>query len=95
MRRRVKPGVLTRDTFNSDTLKVPDQSGWITGPQGERILWIPLKFRSYVQVKPCVLVVGKGRIAVNFSDAVHGTDWAKCYEPNTLRSVSHYLAVSS
>jgi hypothetical protein len=81
--------------LDSVTLKVPDQSGWVTGPEGERILWIPSEFRSYVQLEPCVLVIGKGRITFDLSDAVHGTDWAKCYEQNTLRGASHYLAVSS
>jgi hypothetical protein len=77
------------------TLNIPDTSGWITGPQGERILWIPLESRLYIQAKPCVLFIGKGRTAVDFSDAVHGTDWARCYEPNTSRGASRYLAVSS
>jgi hypothetical protein len=56
--------------------------GWITGPRGELLLWIPPQYWSFVFITPrssCLLVIGRTRVMVDLSGFVHGTDWIRCF----------------
>jgi WD40 repeat protein len=73
----------------SATSLVPDdstRSSWIRGPQGQNLMWIPEEYSRFVQMRPCVLLIGKGRVKINFGDTFHGEGWTKCYQPRSAHS---------
>ncbi|KZV73952.1 hypothetical protein PENSPDRAFT_573711, partial [Peniophora sp. CONT] len=55
---------------------------WIKGPSGELLLWVPEDLRPFVQHPPCELVIGESRVTIDWSNAVHGSEWARCYAPH-------------
>ncbi|EMD31474.1 hypothetical protein CERSUDRAFT_144986, partial [Gelatoporia subvermispora B] len=55
--------------------------GWITGPRGELVLWIPEEYRAGLWWPRNLLVIGRSRITLHLKGFVHGTDWTKCYTP--------------
>jgi len=55
--------------------------GWVKGPSGELLLWIPSEYRDYVQLPPCTRMLSKHRVAIS-SDATglrYGADWTSCW----------------
>ncbi|EMD30593.1 hypothetical protein CERSUDRAFT_120369 [Gelatoporia subvermispora B] len=55
--------------------------GWITGPRGELVLWIPEEYRAGLWWPRNLLVIHRSRITLHLKGFVHGTDWTKCYTP--------------
>jgi len=55
---------------------------WVTGPQGELMMWIPEDYRPYALTAPswCTDVIATSRVFVSFKNSVHGEDWVKCYK---------------
>jgi len=55
--------------------------GWLMGSSGELILWVPAEYRAYLQVTPCILVVGRSRvvIGVDYSGLHAGLNWTPCW----------------
>ncbi|KAF7364764.1 hypothetical protein MVEN_00346300 [Mycena venus] len=62
-------------------ITLPGEESWIHGPNQELIMWVPPEYRSYLQLPPCSLVIASGKVTVDMSHFVHGTEWAKCYTP--------------
>jgi len=57
------------------------RDGWVVGPSGELLLWIPVAYREYVQLPPCTTMISKHRVVLS-ADATglhYGTDWTSCW----------------
>jgi len=59
----------------------PPKDGWVKGPSGELLLWIPAEYHEYLQLSPCTLMVSKIRVALSgdAADLRYGTDWTSCW----------------
>ncbi|KIO07930.1 hypothetical protein M404DRAFT_376986 [Pisolithus tinctorius Marx 270] len=56
--------------------------GWIKGPNGELLLWIPVTLRSPLYTMRTKVVIPRGCcIELDLSHMVHGHQWHKCYKP--------------
>ena len=55
--------------------------GWLVGSSGELILWVPAKYRRYLQVYPCTLRIDRSRVAIGVSEnrLFAGTNWSLCW----------------
>ena len=67
--------------------------GWLTGPSGELLVWIPEPYRQYMPEFPCTLVIdARGiDIKVGSSGWHRGTNWTSCWRqatPNTAQRKS-------
>ena len=58
-----------------------NQDGWVKGPSGELLLWIPPEYREYVQLPPCTLMFSKHRVRITGdADSLHyGDTWTSCW----------------
>ncbi|EMD36771.1 hypothetical protein CERSUDRAFT_123824 [Gelatoporia subvermispora B] len=63
-----------RDLFRFDSEK-----GWIRGPDGELVLWIPAAYRPGLWLPRNTLVIGQSRTRYNLSRFAQGTKWTSCY----------------
>ncbi|VDB93432.1 unnamed protein product [Peniophora sp. CBMAI 1063] len=71
-----------RSAMNNDFdhFYLPDHnSGLLQGPKRELLLYIPKKFRQYLQHPPIIHRFAAGRLTIDWTDAVYGEDWTKCY----------------
>ena len=58
------------------------QDGWIVGPSGHLLLWVPPSYRLIAFYSPWTrLVIPKGIPELDLSKMVHGTTWHECYSP--------------
>lgn len=56
------------------------EDGWVVGPGGNRLLWIPDAHRSRVIVHPRrLLIPAENMTTLNLSDCAHGTRWHECH----------------
>ncbi|KIO07989.1 hypothetical protein M404DRAFT_939648 [Pisolithus tinctorius Marx 270] len=56
--------------------------GWVKGPKGELLLWIPVALRSPWYTMRTKVVIPRGCcIELDLSHMVHGYQWHKCYKP--------------
>jgi len=57
------------------------ETGWITGPHGEHLLWLPqLAREAGVMWLPEQLhVIGPPELRIEGQTSVHGTEWTQCY----------------
>ncbi|KAI6026968.1 hypothetical protein EDC04DRAFT_2573423, partial [Pisolithus marmoratus] len=56
--------------------------GWIRGPKGRLLLWIPPTFWRPFYSMWTTVVIPKGRcIELDMSQMVHGTLWHECFSP--------------
>lgn len=55
--------------------------GWVRGPSGELLLWVPAEYRQYVQLPPCTLMISKHRVVIATGDAGlhYGDNWTLCW----------------
>ena len=58
-------------------------NGWITDKAGNQVMWIPEEYRDSVLRQGMIKLFGRERLTVDFSNAYHGTDWIRCYQPRT------------
>ncbi|KAG2108408.1 uncharacterized protein F5147DRAFT_576944, partial [Suillus discolor] len=59
----------------------PNKEGWIIGPEGRLLLWIPLTFYSGPMYAPGnTLVIPNNALQLDLSRVAHGTSWQKCRE---------------
>jgi WD40 repeat protein len=68
--------------FNDNT--VLDDSGWLRGPNGELLLWIPPHHRTGLLLPSNVAItslLAKKATKLDFSRFVAGESWAQCYTP--------------
>jgi hypothetical protein len=60
-----------------------NSDGWMYGEDGELLLWIPPIHRPYLHRCNTIWVAGKDRTDVDFSNFVHGSNWATVYVHGT------------
>ena len=59
------------------------KNGWIIGPNGKLVLWVPPSYHALAFYSPRTrLVIPRGIPELDLSKMVHGTNWHKCYLPN-------------
>ena len=58
-----------------------EKDGWVVGPSGELLLWIPAEYRQYLQLPPCTLMISNQRVVLSAeATGLHyGTDWTSCW----------------
>ncbi|KAG6330717.1 hypothetical protein ID866_8373 [Astraeus odoratus] len=61
-----------------DTVRV-NVDGWITGPEGRLLLWIPSYYHALFYSPRNSLVIPKGGPELDLSMMVHGDKWQDCY----------------
>ncbi|KAG1855060.1 hypothetical protein C8R48DRAFT_638779 [Suillus tomentosus] len=64
----------------SETHYVPNEEGWVIGPEGRLLLWIPLNFHSAVYAPGNTLVIANNALQLDLSRVAHGTSWHRCRE---------------
>jgi len=66
-------GVDPAAALESATLK----HGWLVGPSGELLLWVPDAYRQWLQPAFCTLQIGRSRVVVRVGDqGLHaGSEW--------------------
>lgn len=72
-------------TLSSATLK----DGWLTGRQGELLLWVPPAYLQNLRVYPCYLLIDAGGfVSVNIgANGWHrGESWTSCWRQDTPNS---------
>ncbi|EGN94359.1 hypothetical protein SERLA73DRAFT_162987 [Serpula lacrymans var. lacrymans S7.3] len=55
-----------------------DDDGWITGTDGELILWIPPEFREGLHWPGTLFVAQDEMTRLDFTTFAHGTSWVQC-----------------
>ncbi|KAG2137031.1 hypothetical protein DEU56DRAFT_719650, partial [Suillus clintonianus] len=57
----------------------PNEEGWVVGPKGRLLLWIPLTFYSSAMYTPGnTLVISNNAVQLDLSHVAHGTSWHEC-----------------
>ncbi|OJA14567.1 hypothetical protein AZE42_06365 [Rhizopogon vesiculosus] len=56
------------------------EEGWIIGPTGRLLLWIPANFYPVMYVPGNTLVIPNDALQLDLSCFAHGTSWPKCRE---------------
>jgi WD40 repeat protein len=55
--------------------------GWIVGPKGELVLWVPPAHRVGLRRQGNIAVIGAHVTQLDFSNCAHlGSEWARCYK---------------
>jgi len=70
------------------------KDGWLLGPAGELLLWVPEEYRAYLHVPPCTTLIGARCIFVDVgaNGLYHGENWTKCWRNDTGTAViSHSM----
>jgi len=64
------------------------ENGWLVGPSGELLLWVPQEYQDYlVMGKCCTNLIAKHRVFLSADEdgLCGGTDWTECWRgPTTL-----------
>jgi len=57
------------------------QDGWLTGPSGQRLLWVPKEYRDHVDVAPCTMPIDSTRVVIIVGDGGwhSGESWTACW----------------
>jgi len=56
---------------------VPNEEGWIVGPDGRLLLWVPVSLYPLMYV-PNILVAFNDVLQVDLSHFAHGESWQEC-----------------
>ncbi|KAI5984638.1 hypothetical protein EDD15DRAFT_2177037, partial [Pisolithus albus] len=57
------------------------EDGWIVGPRGQLLLWVPLTHHRLLYSPWNTLVMPKGGPELDLSRMAHGRTWHRCFEP--------------
>jgi len=57
---------------------VPNEEGWIVGPDGQLLLWVPASLYPVVHVPKLLLVISNDVLKVDLSRFAHGESWRNC-----------------
>jgi len=57
------------------------EDGWLKGPSGELLLWVPPDYRAYICVSPYTRVIGQQRVEISGeAEGLHaGERWTSCW----------------
>jgi len=57
--------------------------GWLVGSYGELLLWLPPKYRGYIPLPPCSMIIGSYPVQLQVDEAIGGLhwgdEWAQCW----------------
>jgi len=69
------------------------QDGWLTGPRGELLLWVPDEYREHLQVPPCKMLIGPCRVVVSVGDSGwhRGESWTMCWRKDASNPIPDTL----
>jgi len=56
-----------------------NHDGWIVGPSGQFLFWIPASLHPRLYSPRNTLVIPKGGPELDLSKMVHGDMWQECY----------------
>ncbi|KAJ7654051.1 hypothetical protein DFH06DRAFT_994143 [Mycena polygramma] len=60
------------------------ESGWTKNETGALMFWVPPALRESLYFPPGTLAISaRGTTKLDLSRFVHGTEWAKCFDPRT------------
>ncbi|KAG2340093.1 WD40 repeat-like protein [Suillus weaverae] len=62
------------------------EDGWVVGPDGRLLLWIPLNFHPVVYAPGNTLVIANNPLQLDLSCVAHGMSWHKCREQEAALS---------
>ncbi|KIL56156.1 hypothetical protein M378DRAFT_89741, partial [Amanita muscaria Koide BX008] len=62
-----------------DHVKLNDE-GWIVGPQGQLLLWIPIQFRTLLHTPGTVSIIPGPAVELDLSVMAHGKRWIDCID---------------
>ncbi|CCM01095.1 uncharacterized protein FIBRA_03143 [Fibroporia radiculosa] len=68
---------LTLPLFFSRSL-FPDEQGWLVGPSGELLFWVPVHLRARMWVPANTLVIPDDALQLDLSSFAHGFSWHEC-----------------
>ncbi|KAG2123537.1 WD40-repeat-containing domain protein [Suillus cothurnatus] len=58
----------------------PNEEGWVVGPKGQLLLWIPPILYPATYAQGNLLVITNNALQLDLSHVAHGTLWHKCRE---------------
>ena len=66
------------------------QDGWLVGPAGELLVWLPADYRKYLQLPPCTLRIDQSRVTIMIGDSGwhRGESWTLCWRKGQLDPVA-------
>jgi len=69
------------DSTTHDPINAVLRDGWLTGPSGELLMWVPEEYRSYLPMAPCTMHIKSPSINIHAcsSTLYHGDSWTKCW----------------
>ncbi|KIM56977.1 hypothetical protein SCLCIDRAFT_192048 [Scleroderma citrinum Foug A] len=57
-----------------------EEDGWVVGPNGQLLLWLPMMYRSLFLYSPLInLVIPRGSPELDLSKMAHGQTWHQCF----------------
>ncbi|KAF8301421.1 WD40 repeat-like protein [Clavulina sp. PMI_390] len=62
---------------------IPFNNGWIQGPNGELILWVPTSYQAHLFDERLVCSLGEdlsSRVTLSFDQMTLGDSWAECFQ---------------
>jgi len=62
------------------TFAVLEEDGWMMGPNGRLLFWVPPASREPIYNPQTALVIPRGHVELDLSHMAHGTRWQHCYE---------------
>ena len=66
----------------------PSEEGWVIGPEGRLLLWIPTSLYPVMHVPGNKLVISNDASELDLSRFSHGTSWEMCRERDVVSSSS-------
>ncbi|KAG2133760.1 hypothetical protein DEU56DRAFT_720963, partial [Suillus clintonianus] len=57
---------------------ISNEEGWVVGPEGRLLLWIPLNFHPVMYAPGNTLVIPNHASQFDLSYLAHGTSWHEC-----------------
>ncbi|EJF64990.1 WD40 repeat-like protein, partial [Dichomitus squalens LYAD-421 SS1] len=67
----------------STTRTFKTQDGWITDVDNNLVIWVPDEYRDSLLWRGMLFFIGREALTIDFANTYHGTEWAKCYQPQT------------
>ncbi|KIL55742.1 hypothetical protein M378DRAFT_90412 [Amanita muscaria Koide BX008] len=64
---------------NLQSLEHLNSDGWIIGPEGRLLLWVPVPFRKLLHTPATVLVLPQQAVELDLSMMAHGNKWTNCF----------------
>jgi len=61
------------------------EEAWLLGTSGERLLWVPPDYQSYIVLPPCTLLIARHRVVLTADKSVMhaGRNWTACWRKDS------------